>query len=419
MVLDTLKAYPRAFKVLIASAMIENMAFGLIIPYLTIYMVEDSGIPNTLVGIILMGYTLSGIPAMIFGGMLADKIGRRKVLLISLGLTTLTILMYFFAYDFVTFFAVALADSFVGSLYMPAANAMIADVIPSPKRPKAYSMLRIAWNVGIIFGPVAGAIIVATAEIRWLFVFGASIIFGAFCMNSVFIPETRPENVGEEITLMKTLAVAGDKPFFLISALSGVFWFFFSQWMSVLPLYAVADLGITTYVWGLLFASSAIMTVTLQIWVTSKTERLRRSSVLSAGQLVASFGFGLVFFSNNYVTLLGCIIVMTAGEIVYMSIISAIIADLAPEEKRGIYMGFSGFIQTLGGGAGFFFGMGLLDLLPNNHELVWPIFGAIGAFTSIGYLVFRRMIGPDRDSPAAFRKGTAKAPAKARKLKEF
>lgn len=419
MVLEGLRSYPRAFKVLIASALIENMAFGLIIPYLTIYLVKDTGIPETLAGIILMGYTLSGIPAMIFGGILADKIGRRRVLLISLGLTTITILMYFFAYDFTTFFIVALADSFVGTMYMPAANAMIADVIPSANRPKAYSMLRIAWNIGIIFGPVAGAMIVAAAEIKWLFVFGAGIIFSAFCMNSVFIPETKPEDTGEEITFRKTLAVAADKPFFLISALSGVFWFFFSQWMSVLPIYATVNLAISEYIWGLLFAVSAIMTVLFQIWVTSKTEKLRRSNVLMAGQLVASFGFALIFFATDFWSLLGFVVVITVGDLLYMSIISAIIADFAPEDKRGIYMGFSGFVQTLGGGAGFFFGMALLDILPHNHELVWPIFGAIGGFTSVGYLVFRRMIGPERDHPAAFRKDAAKVSPEVRRLKEF
>lgn len=399
-----LRDYPRAFKVLIASALIENTAFGLIIPFLTIYMVDDIGITEMLAGVVLMGYTISGIPSMIFGGMLADKIGRRTVLLASLGLMSLTILLYFFAFDFWSFFAIALADSFVGSMYMPAANAMIADVIPSPKRPKAFSMLRIAWNVGIVFGPVAGAAIVAALPLKWLFVFGAGILMGAFCMNFVFIPETKPEDTGEEVTFRKVFALTSDRPFFLISALSGVFWFFFSQWMSVLPLYATQDLEIRVYLFGLLFAVSALMTVSLQISITNRTVNYPRSGVLMTGQLIASAGFALIFFAWDFTSLLVCIIVITVGELVYMSIISAVIADLAPEDKRGIYMGFSGFVQTLGSGVGFFFGMSLLDVLATSHEWVWPIFGAIGGVTSLGYVLFRRMIGPEKDFPTSFRK---------------
>ncbi|OGS41521.1 MAG: hypothetical protein A3K67_00970 [Euryarchaeota archaeon RBG_16_62_10] len=410
MVFEELKEYPRAFKVLVASALIENTAFGLIIPFLTIYMVDGIGLVEFLAGIVLMGYTISGIPAMIFGGMLADKIGRRTVLLSSLGLMSLTMLLYFFAVDFWTFFVIALADSFVGSMYMPAANAMIADVIPSPNRPKAFSMLRIAWNVGIVFGPVLGAMIVAALPLKWLFVFGSAILMGAFCMNFVFIPETKPEDTGEEATFRKVFALTRDRPFFLISALSGVFWFFFSQWMSVLPLYATRDLEIKEYLFGLVFAVSALMTVMLQISVTERAVNYPRSAVLMSGQLIASAGFALIFFAWDFASLLACVMIITAGELLYMSIISAVIADLAPEDKRGIYMGFSGFVQTLGSGIGFFFGMTLLGLIPDQHEWVWPIFGGIGAVTSLGYVVFRRMIGPEKDRPHSLGKRKSEAP---------
>jgi MFS family permease len=398
MVFEELRAYPRAFKVLFVSALIENTAFGLIIPFLTLYMKNDIKIDEVLIGVVLMGYTLSGIPAMIVGGVLADKIGRRTVLLSSLGLMSLTILMYFFAFDFYSLFAIALVDSFVGTMYMPAANAMIADVIPSGQRPKAFSTLRIGWNVGIVFGPVVGAIIVAASSMKVLFVFGAAILFSAFIMNLVFIPETKPKDTGEEITFKKVLAVASDRPFFLLCALTCVFWFFFSQWMSVLPLYSTEELGIQQYEFGLLFAVSAIMVVFLQIPVTSKTELRRRSAVLLLGQFVGSLGFGLIFLAWDFISLLACIVVITIGELVYMSIVSALIADLSPEARRGIYMGFSGFVQTLGSGVGFFFGMWLFDTMAAK-QYIWLVFSSIGLITLVGYLPLAKMIGPERDGP--------------------
>lgn len=398
MAFEELRAYPRAFKVLFASALIENTAFGLIIPFLTLYMKNDIKIDEVLIGVVLMGYTLSGIPAMIVGGALADKIGRRVVLLSSLGLMSLTILMYFFAFDFYSLFAVALVDSFVGTMYMPAANAMIADVIPSEGRPKAFSTLRIGWNVGIVFGPVAGGIIVATSSIKVLFLFGAAILFVAFIMNLLFIPETKPKDTGEAITFRKVLAVASDRPFFSLCALTCVFWFFFSQWMSVLPLYSTEQLGIEEYEFGLLFAVSAIMVVLFQIPVTSRTELRRRSAVLLVGQFIGSLGFGLIFLAWDFFSLLACIVVITIGELIYMSIVSALIADLSPESKRGIYMGFSGFVQTLGSGIGFFFGMWLLATMP-QQQYIWLVFSSIGFIALLGYAPLARMIGPEKDRP--------------------
>ena len=401
MMLDWLRSSPRAFKVLVASALIENIAFGLIIPYLTIYMVENLEINNTLAGVVLAAYTISGVPAVILGGMFADKIGRRIVLLISLSLMSVTMMLYFFATGFVTLLAIVLADSFVGSLYMPAANAMIADVIPSRDRPKAYSTLRIAWNSGMFIGPAIGVFIVVAYSIRELFLFGAAILAVAFVVNILLIPETRPKSTeDEEVTFRKVMAVGKNRPFLLLIAMTGCLWFFMTQWMSVLAVYATgaADLGLKDSVPGILFSINAVMVVTLQLWVTSRMVKIRPSMVLMVGQIIVALGFMTIFFASDFESLLGSIMIITIGEIVYMSIISAVVADMAPESKRGIYMGFMGFVQSLAMGIGFFFGMLLLDVLP-DHRYIWLIFGLFGLVTSIGYVAFSRMIGRDKDTP--------------------
>jgi len=397
MVLDDLKTFPRTFKVLVASALIENMAFGLIMPYLTLYMLNDLMFASWAAGAVLAAYTIAAMPSMVLGGMLADKIGRRPVLLASLGLMSLTILAYFFVRSFEALFILALADSFVGSMYMPAANAMIADTIKPSDRPRAYSAIRIAWNVGIIFGPVLGAMIVAASGIRVLFVFGAGILGCAFVMNFIFIRETKPEKVEtERITFRSVLSVSTDRPFLLLCAMSAVFWFFFSQWMSVLPAYANGVLGVEEYKFGLLFAVSALMTVALQLWITSQMVKYRRTAVLTAGQLVSAVGFALIFFATDFYTLMACIVIITIGELFYMSIISAIIADMAPEAKRGIYMGFSGLIQNLGAGLGFVFGMTLFGAV-EDKAIVWLVFGGIGIVSCVGYYFLAILLGPERN----------------------
>jgi MFS family permease len=406
MVLDDLKRFPRVFRVLVASALIENMAFGLIIPFLAIYITQDLLLDDWAAGVVLAGYMVAGVPSMIFGGMLADKIGRKPVLLASLGLMSITILMYFFAYDFVTLLILVLADSFVGSMYMPAANAMIADVIKPADRPRAYSALRVAWNVGIVFGPVMGAVILAVYPIKVLFVFGALILAIAFFLNLVYIRETRPEKLESvRVTFRSVASVAHDRPFLLLCSLSAMFWFFFAQWISVLPVYAFESLGITEVEWALSFSLSAIMIVSLQLWVTSQVVRFRRSLVLAAGQLVAALGFALIFLATDIYSLAGCIVVITLGEILYMSILSAIIADMAPEVKRGTYMGFSGLVQQVGSGLGFLFGMTLYGMLADT-TVIWLIFGVIGAVPVVGYHFFAKMAGPSIDNPTPTSKGS-------------
>ncbi len=399
MVFEGLRSSPRTFRVLVASALIENIAFGLIIPYLTLYMILDLGISEILTGVVLMTYTISGMPAMIIGGMLADKFGRRPVLLASLGLMAVTILMYFFAYDFTTLVILAFVDSFVGSMYMPAANAMIADLIPSSERPRAFSTMRIAWNSGIVIGPVLGGIIVAAAEIKILFVFGSAILASAFVLNFILIRETKPTDAkSEDMTFRKVLSVGKDRPFLLLCALTGILWFCFSQWMSVLPVYATNELGLEAYEYGLMFAVSSGLVVMTQLSITRIMVKYRRSTVLLAGHLMVAIGFTLIYLAFDFWTLLECVIVITFGEILYMSILSTVIADMAPASQRGSYMGFSGFVQTLGSGLGFLLGMTLLALMP-DAPLIWLVFGAIGFSTAGGYLLFAKIVGPQHNDP--------------------
>ncbi len=402
MVLETLRSAPRAFKVLTASALIENIGFGLIFPYLAIYMVDDIGISEPLAGVALAGYTMSGIPAMVLGGMLADRIGRRPVLLMSLGLMSITMALYFFASDFATLFIIILADAFVGTLYMPAANAMIADVIPSKDRPAAYSTLRIAWNTGLFVGPAIGMMIVSAWSIRELFLIGSAIMAGAFVMNVFFIPETKPASVvTEEITFRKMMAVSDNRPFLMLCVMTGTLWFFISQWMSVLTIYVTSDMGFSEGIVGALFSVNGLMVVSLQLWITSKMVRFKRSAVLLSGQVVAAMGFLGLFLVSDLLGLFACVVVMTLGEIVYMTIVGAIIADMSPESERGLYMGFAGFVQSFAMGAGMFFGMLFLDIL-DGDRIIWLIFGTFGLVTSLGYPLFAKMIGPVKDNPAKY-----------------
>jgi MFS family permease len=140
------------------------------------------------------------------------------------------------------------------------------------------------------------------------------------------------------------------------------------------------------------------MIVLLQLWITSQMVKFRRSVVLMSGQIVMGVGIGLVYLATDMLTLSACVIVMTLGELIYMSILGAIVADMAPEDQRGIYMGFSGFMQTLGWGVGMFLGLWLLDVLP-QRDTMWLIFGTVAIATSAAYIHFGRMIGPVKDHP--------------------
>jgi Major Facilitator Superfamily len=102
------------------------------------------------------------------GGALADALGRRATLTTGMlangaALITLGYMTAAPAVIAATFAAGATVD-----IYRPAAQALVADLIPAASRPRAYGLISWAANLGFSAAMLAGGML-AQAGFRWLF----------------------------------------------------------------------------------------------------------------------------------------------------------------------------------------------------------------------------------------------------------
>jgi MFS family permease len=84
-------------------------------------------------------------------------------------------------------------------------------------------------------------------------------------------------------------------------------------------------------------------------------------------------------------------IIITAGEVVFSPISSAVVAQSAPQDKRGRYMGFFALSQTIGFSLSPLFGGVLLDVFPTNNIALWGIIASVGLVAAIGFWQWGKM----------------------------
>jgi MFS family permease len=429
--------FDRLVLVLAAGDLVASFGFALVFPFLTIYLVEKLGATAGQAGLVLAAYSVCSILSGAAGGWLADRVGRRRVMIVSVGLTAIVIALMGRAGDLASITALTVVLGIVDPAFIPAARAAIADVVPEDRRPRAYSLLSVANAVGWIAGPAIGAGL-ATFGYDILFVISGLIIGCYSVIAFVWLPETlgrrpaattstaddyeageapvvlgatpaaapgraheRAEPAGPERAASGTpgnaAAVSSDedrrldrarvRAFAVFLPIAAVVHATIFLWVTLLPIHASRDLGIATNAWGLLFSLNGLLIVVFQLRVTSVVEGRPRAFVMAVAMLGYAAGMAVIALIGGPTWAVPgvalAIVLFTAGEILLFPQEPSLTSDLSPADRRGRYQGIflaaTGVGTALGPPVGGF----LLDAAPG--PTLWVLasgtfLGASGAF---------------------------------------
>src|SRR5262249_11151072 len=97
--------------------------------------------------------------------------------------------------------------------------------------------------------------------------------------------------------------------------------------------------GFSAAIYGVLISMNGVLVVLLELPLTSITQRLSPRRVMAVGYFLIGCGFAINALAHNLATLAGSIIILTLGEMIAMPVSAAYVAEVAPENYRGRYMG--------------------------------------------------------------------------------
>lgn len=369
------REFPRAVLVLATGDLVASFGFSLFFPFLTIYLVQTMGASAAQAGLVVAAYSLCSIVSGIVGGWLADRIGRRPVLIGSISCTTVLVFAMVLANEAWQVGVVMLLLGCIDPAFVPAARAAVADTVEEERRPRAFGLLAVANAVGWIAGPVIGAGL-STLGYDLLFMISGVLIAVYVVIAFRWLPETRPPRSHADSVVAAggaapAHAATEDPPaarpanpapdrerrriFAFFLPLLAVVHALTFLWVTTLPIYAAGPLGLPTPVWGLLFGVNGILIVLFQMRISTACEGRSKPRLMSLGLLLYMGGLSVVAIVSPAVAVPGLavtIALVTLGEMVLSPIVPAFVSDLSPVNRRGAYQGLAAAAVGLGSGLG-------------------------------------------------------------------
>jgi len=370
--------HPVVWWTITATALTRLTQF-MVMPFMALYMAAHTQASAGIIGLAIgMGAASSTVFGFL-GGMLADKYGRKGMMVMALFFNALVMSGYANARTVWEFFVLSALNGLTRTLFNPASQAMLADLTTVEQRKTVFAMRYWAINVGASVGPILGGYLGTVATgVTFYLAAGVSVLYAI--VTWVVFPESKPQPSLQH------------KPFRFQSSLrlifaDNAFWIFmlggllvsigYAQIESTLPQFMDRLVGSQAAVemFAIVLTANAITVIFLQwplMWLTNRLGTVRS---MALGQFLFAIGFFLFGFSHNLTTFLGAMLVVTFGEIIEFPASSQYMSILASESARGTYFGAYSLRQI-----GFLLGPWLGGLLLETA-------GGKTLFTAIAILV--------------------------------
>lgn len=372
---ENLRALPRGAWILFFGTFLNK--FGtVVLPFLAIYMTR-LGYTSAQAGLAIGAYGVGTLGACLLGGSLADRFGRRKTIVLSMGLVAVAMLCLSQARSLPLIILLSGLAGLTGELYRPASSALLADLVPAGQRVTAFAAYRMALNAGFAFGPATAGLL-AKHSFLWLFVGDAatSILYG---LVAWFALPAGVHGMRAESSLRETWNVLRtDHRFRQVLCGSLAVGLVFVQVFSTMSL-EITRHGFSASVYGLMISLNGALVVLCELPLTTLTRRYPARRMMALGYLLIGVGFATNALPRTLPLLALTVVLFTLGEMTAMPVAGAYVADLAPMHQRGLYMGTYGLTWSVAFIAGPSLGMLLFSASPLT---LWGACGLLGVLAA-------------------------------------
>ena len=341
---------------------------GVVGPVLPLY-ARDFGVSATMVGLTLTVFALARLILNIPAGLIADRFGRRVLLIGGPILTSIGMFGSGFAGDIWSLLIWRFVAGAGSAFFMSGALIYLIDIAPPDLRARYVATNQWALSVGVALGPGLGGLVAERWGLAAPFpLVGVIALFAA--VYAVFrLPETRRSSspkLKDESPAREAARIARSGPFLAIAFVTGtIFMTRAGTRATLVPLHADETLAWGPGELGLVFTVTGVMTL-FTLWpATWATENIGRASVILFSAMTAALGTFVIGSSSTPMWFVLGNVILTLGTGTAGPAPAAFVADLFPERMRGLGVG----LYRSAGDVGFVLGPPALGWLSDNASM--------------------------------------------------
>jgi DHA1 family tetracycline resistance protein-like MFS transporter len=328
---------------------IDILGFSILIPLMP-YFVKHFGAPDIVVGLLFAVFALCQFVGGPFWGNVSDRIGRKRVLIVSQIGATIGWTMLAFSPTIAWVFVARIIEGFSGG-NISVTQAYVSDLVEPAKRGRAFGYIGAAFSAGLVFGPLAGGYLVAKYGFSMPFLLAAGLQVVTLIVTVLVLPESREAKADEKP------ATLGDiKMSLLDPRVSPIMWqkLIFSLglygWFSVFTLVLQAQFGFDASASSYFFCAFGLTSVIFQIGVVGRlTDALGDRVTSNIGFVVLLVGFAIVPFAHAVPLAIAMVAFFSLGLSLVNATIPSLLSANAPDNMRGTILGAASSLESVSG----------------------------------------------------------------------
>ena len=364
---DDLSILRGNFLVLLVTWVIFRFAFRLVMPYEPLY-IRALGATPTVLGLMSAAYTAVFCLSLIPGSYVADRWGRKRIIVTMTYVLGFSYVFYILAPDwpFSPGWQLVLAGMLFAALariYMPALQAMTADSLPPERRGLGYALTAVVPDAFATASPLVAAILVGRYGLVEGMRLAYTAVFGSFMVAAtvrlLFLRETvRPAGPRGRMGIARFYAESAremlgalkeaPRPLkalvfipLLVVPLSQALWSTFA------PLFIVDFTGISEAEWGTISSIRLAFGLAAGLLAGKLADKLSRKKLLVVRYIASAPVVVGLAFAEGFVEVLAILLLLDLTAFIGMSASQALLADLTPREMRGRVLGARTLLMSL------------------------------------------------------------------------